>query len=328
MTRQEQRVQAIMRMRRMRISMIIGYGVLVALAVISVTIFATTQNERTLQNKISSMTSAMNVQMKLDLDSYLKRVEKVGTLVFSLDEAYTYDATASDNDEYASINTEKAISDQMMRLCLLENFVDYGIVYRNNHTVGKVSNGTTELFGNSLYSDLEDMISRDRTHDGWATGYGGDYARVYYVKRIHDNALLVMSFYTTELATIFDNPDSVSDMTVRLTDQNHKVVYSSIKDEALGGDLPTDIGQYAASNMNGSLIDVYNLVSIDETNVGWHVISSMPTAIVMREQGEMQIYIYIAAGIATILAVLLGWLFAVKISDPMSTVAIANMEED
>jgi len=322
MSRQQDRVRAILRLRRMRIMMIIGYGIIVALTVIGITAFATWQNEQILKKKMSNMTSSLNTQMELNLNSYLSRMEKVGTLAFAMDEAYTYDATDDSNDEYEAINIEKAINDELKSLCLMENFVDYGIVYRNNHTVGKVSNGTTELFGNSLYSSLESMITREKTHDGWHTGYGDDYERIYYVKRVHGNAVLVLSFYTTELQHVFDNPDSLEDMTIRLTDENYKVVYSSDKADTLGAALPDYISGYTSNGMTGAVMDLSNMIAINGTKVGWYVISVIPTSVVMAEQKATQIYIFIAAAIATLIAILVGALFSAKISDPMALVAI------
>ena len=85
----------------------------------------------------------------------------------------------------------------------MENYVDFFIVYSDDHTVGKVSNGTTKLYGDDLYSDMEQLITRKRSNDGWSTGYNGDFRRIYYVKRVNDNALLVVSIYTSELENVF-----------------------------------------------------------------------------------------------------------------------------
>ena len=174
MTRDEIQAQSLEKIKRLSVWMIVGYAVIVVIAILGITMFTVNKYDNVLKDKVSDMTSALNVQLKLNLDSYLSRMETTGTLAFSVDNAYTYDATDPNNDEYEAINTEKQISDDLMSLCLMENFVDYGIVYSNNHTIGKVSNGTTELFGENLYTDLSGMITRERTHDGWYTGYGSD----------------------------------------------------------------------------------------------------------------------------------------------------------
>ena len=84
------------------------------------------------------------VQMQMNLDSYLQRIETIGTLVFAEEEVYKYSAVDSDNDEYEAIKTEQLIADKLYDLCIMENFVDFSIVYSNNHSVGKMSNGTVK----------------------------------------------------------------------------------------------------------------------------------------------------------------------------------------
>ena len=166
--------QSLKNFKTIQLSMIIGYALIVIVAIAIVTQLAVKKTDAVLKNEVISLTSSLNVQMKLNMDSYLSRMETIATLVFGEKEAYTYDATDPNNDEYEAINTEKVITDKLYNLCIMENFVDYGIVYRNNRTVGKISNGTSSLFGDKLFTELSSMISRERTDDGWFTGYNND----------------------------------------------------------------------------------------------------------------------------------------------------------
>lgn len=190
--------------RKFKFAMILYYAVII----IGITVFISTstifKTDDVLKSKVSELTSALNVQMQMNINSYLSKVETTAALLFAEKEVYLYDATNESNDEYESLNTENFISDKLYSLCIMENFVDFGIVYRNNHTVGKLSNNTKELFGDRLYEDLAASINRERTHDGWFAGYNGNYNRIYYVKRVNDNAVLVTSFYTTELESVFE----------------------------------------------------------------------------------------------------------------------------
>ncbi|MDE6086774.1 MAG: GGDEF domain-containing protein, partial [Oscillospiraceae bacterium] len=273
MTRQRPEKNTLQKVRRLKISLIIGYAMIVLTAVLSVSILAVRKTDTVLKAKVISLTSSLNVQMKLNMNSYLSRMETIGTLAFTIEEAYTYDATDPDNDEYDAINTEKIISDKLYSLCIMENFVDYGIVYRNNHTVGKISNGTTNLFGEKLFTDLNAMISHKRTNDGWCAGYQENFKRIYYVKKIHDNALLVISFYTSELESVFDNPETLSDMEIRLTDQNYHMIYSSRQDEA-GSSLPDDIATRIQGQNSATVMDNLYLVSVYTCNDDSFVICS------------------------------------------------------
>ncbi len=326
MTSKEKRIQGLMKLRKMRVWMIIAYALIVIIALFCVSVFTAKQNEAVMKAKVSSMTSSLNVQLKLNLESYLSRMESVATLAFSIDDAYTYDATNSSLEEYDQLNLEKNISDELFKLCLMENFVDYGIVYRDNSKLGKISNGTLELFGNDMFIDLKAMISRGRTHDGWFAGYKSNYERVYYVKQIHDNAILVMSFYTTELEEVFDNPETLRDMTIRLTDKNYKIIYSSVSDE-LGHPLPDGINDAAQASSAGAVLDDDNLTTINACNVGWNIICSIPTDVIMKEELQTRRSIQVVTMIAALIAAIAGSTFSFMLSDPISMIAV-NMDDD
>jgi len=327
MTRDQVQAEGLVRIKRMSVWMIIGYAIIVVAAVLGITVFAVTKYDDLTKDKVSSMTSTLNVQLRLNLDSYLSRMEKVGTLAYSVDNAYTYDATDPSNDEYESINTEKQISDGLNSLCIMENFVDYGIVYANDHTVGKISNGTTKLFGDALYEDLSAMVSRARTNDGWSTGYHDDYERIYYVKQMNENALLVISFYTAELEDVFDNPENLSDMSIRLTDQSYKMIYSSVDGDVPGTEIPSEI----LSDVEGKDMAVIsggkNLSTINNTNGNWYIICSIPSDIILKEAVDMRKYIYLAAAIAALIAIVAGAVFVKRMADPVGTVTAGLSDE-
>lgn len=310
---------------RLKILMIIGYAVIIALAVAVVSILAVHKTDKVLTNKVSSMASSLTVQMKLNINSYISRMETIATLAFASEEAYTYDATATDNDEYESLNTEKIISDKLYSLCIMENFVDYGIVYRNNRTVGKVSNGTVNLFGDRIFTDLSAMISRQRTSDGWGTGYNDDFKRIYYVKQIHENAILVLSFYTTELENVFDNPEALDDMTIRLTDSDYNIIYSSERYE-LGLPLPDEIAQRTVGHNSATIMDNDYLISKSACGDEWFVICSIPTQIILDEKNEMTTYIYMIALIAAFLAIIIGACLSVQLTNPVNS-AFTNLND-
>lgn len=326
MTRNEKRAYGLMKIRNMRLSMIIGYVIIIVTAIVGVTFFAVDTSEKAIQRKVSSMTSSLNSQLNINLNNYLSRMENDATLAFSIDEAYTYDTSEKYDDEYEAINTEKIISDELKKICLMENFVDYGIVYRNGDTIGNISKGTKALFGDSMFQDFEKMISRKRTLDGWYTGYQDDYERIYYVKRIHDNALLVISMYTSEISDVLENPETENGMTIRLTDSKYIIMNSTANNET-GKNLPYEISQQVEGKDDSTILGSKFLTTVNSCDVGWYVICSVPTDVIMKEKNQMQIYIYICAVLASLLAVIVGIFFTSKLTEPARIVA-ANLSEN
>ena len=327
MTRDQIQSQGLEKIRKMSKLMIIGFAVIVIAAVIAITAFAVRKYDDLTRAKVSSMTSTLNVQLKLNLESYLNRMETMGTLAYSVDNAYTYDAADPANDEYEAINTEKQIAADLSKLCLMENFVDYGIVYSNNSTVGKISNGTIKLFGDRLYSDLSAMADHDRTHDGWNTGYNGDYERIYYVKQMQNNAVLVISFYTEELDSVFENPENLSDMEIRLTDSSYKMIYSSVKTDVSGNTIPADLLEDIRDKDMMVINGADNLSTVNAVNDDWYIVCSIPTNVILKEAVDIRKYIYIAAAVAAIAAALAGALFIRKMADPVGAVTSGLSKE-
>ncbi len=304
------------KINQLKYSLVGGFAAIVIIAIVAVSSLAFHATDKALKNKVSSMASSLNVQMKLNMDSYLSRMETIATLAFAAEETYKYDATDPNNDEYTALKTEKEISDKLYSLCIMENFLDYGIVYRNNHTVGKISNGTLTLFGETIFEDLENMIVRPRTLDGWSVGYRDNFKRIYYVKQISDNALIVISFYTAELEKVFDNPETLSDMTVRLTDQSYNILYSSAEDE-VGEPLPEDIVSRVREQGSATVLDDEYLVSINTCSDDWYVVCSVPTHIILKEKNQIRVLIYAAAAIAAIIAALLGMVLSIRLTKPV-----------
>ena len=297
--------------------MTFGYTAVVVAVIILISTLVFNRTDEILKSKVSSMTSALNVQMKMNMDSYLDRLESIGTLVFSSKEVYEYSASDDPDDSYNAISTEDDISDELYSLCIMENFVDFCMVYSNNHTIGKISNGTNELFGSSIYTDFSAMINRAGTNDGWSAGYNNNFKRIYYVKRVNDNAILVTSFYTSELEDVFKHPGGIEDISVRLVDSNNNIIYSSLDNET-GKQLENDISDRIQGQTSATIMDDDYLITVNLCGDDWKVICSVPTEIILKEKNEVQFYIILVAVALSVVAFLINILVSNRISSPVS----------
>ncbi len=306
------------KIKKTKITMIIGYALIIVVSTILISVLSLGKTSDIMEEKVKDMTSALNVQLKLNIDNYLSKLETTGTLIFATPEVYKYDAVNPTVDEYEALNTESLISDKLMELCVMENYVDFAIVYSNNHSVGKLSNGTASLFGNELYSSLEKIITRRRTSDGWATGCYDDYKRIYYVKRVNDNTIFVASFYTTELKNVFELPETMNDMAVRLVNKENNIIYSSVQDET-GSLLPSDISDTILDHTSATVIDDNHLITVDRCADDWRVISSIPRAIILEEMNDIKSSTVAIAFAAAIIGILLGVFLSIKATNPMDS---------
>ena len=304
---------------KLKYYLIVGYTLIALVAIIIVTVLERRVTIDNLRDNVSTLASSLSEQMAMNLDGYLNRMESVATLAFAEEDTYKYDATDTSIDEYDAVVREKAISDNLFGLCIMDNFVDYGIVYRNNHTVGKFSNGTISQFGDSLFVDLESIIDRQRSNDGWSAGFGDNYKRIYYVKRIHENALIVVSFYADELRNLFETSEDVEDMSVRLINEDHNVLYSSVDSEEVGKPLVDKLQNRIMGAEDATLLDNEYLVTINSCGYKWYVVTSIPTKVIMKEQSEAQAQIVIMSILAAILAVVIGIALSLKFTKPVES---------
>lgn len=305
----------------LKLYMILGFLFIIIGAIVSVSVLALKKTDMALKTQASNMTAALNMQMKMNMDSHISSIESIGTLIYALDDVYLYDATKADQDGYDALATEEKITNKLYDICIMENFVDFGIVYRNNHSVGKLSNGTSKLFKENLFTDLEKYINRARTNDGWGTGYKDDYNRIYYVKKIHENAVFVLSFYTTELEDVFEHPGGIENITVRLVANDDVVIYSSENDEK-GNMLPDDILSRLNNNVHSSysFMDDDYVITANNCCDEWRVICSVPAYVICQEKNEVKYYIIIVGIIASILSAFISVLFSYQISNPVTDI--------
>lgn len=304
-------------LKKIKLFMIFGYALIIIVTAIMISFFTVTKNDEVLKVKTSELTYALNIQMKLNINTFLSKLEDTATLVFGSTEAAEYDATKEADDKYDALATEKTISDKLNELCLTENYVDFFIVYANDHPVGKMSNGTRNLYGDKTYEVLSETITRPRTNDGWSTGYNGDFRRIYYVKRIHENALLVASFYTNELASVFVRSEDMRDTTVRLVSKDYRIIYSSA-DEELGAMLSDDIMGHIAGLSAATLMNDDYLVTVNGCGDNWYVICSVPTKIVLAERREVIVSTVIIAVLSAVLAIILGTILSIYVTNPVN----------
>lgn len=282
--------------------------------VMAVTVFLSAvilrKSDTIIKSKVSAMIFANTIQLKLNVSSYLEKLEHPGTMMFSDKSYYTYDATDNSLSEYEKLNIEEAIENRIVDLGMIENFGDFGIIYSNNDSVGWVSNGTRELYKSDIYNTLAGYITDEHTQDGWFTEYEGNYERLNYVKRMNDNAILLTTFYTRELEDVFVVPEELGDLTVSLLDKENQVIYST-NEGWIGEQIPSEIVDVIGDNTHFAGYSNQYLATVSECENNWRVVCSVPTKLVLKESAELKVYTFIICSVISIFFFIIG-LFLVK----------------
>ncbi len=278
-----------------------------------------------MQRTASQLIAANSRQLELNINSYLERMETTCTLLFSDEAFYLYDATDESQDEYSRIKSEETIRSRIVDIGLMENYSDFGIVYANDHKVGWISHGTEHLFPEGdFYDTFSNYITNTKKNDGWCFGVRGGTDRMYYVKRLNPNAILVSAFYTRELSSVFIYPEQLEDMTIRLVNQDDVIMFSSDGNE-IGEKLPEAITN--ALKKGNISDDPDYLVNSNVCSNEWRVICSVPKESILRENNRLRnVTLWVTVGMAMIF-LLIGWLLYTRLSRPMDGIVNTLQEK-
>lgn len=260
--------------------------VILLIAVFSVVIL--NNSSAMLNNKVSSLISANSRQIGLNVDNYMNKFITAGTLLFSNEEIYKFDVTDSNLDDYEISKRKTIIENRIFDIGIMENFSDFAIIYANDKSFGWLSNITQDMFldGDSRYETFSKYLDKGNNSSGWAFGVKGNNSRVYYVKRINENTILVESFFSRELSNVFEISEQLEGMVVRLIDENNKIVYSSEKEE-IGNSISEKTEALLSKSKGGSTYDSDNYIDVNYCENGWRVVCSVPTQVMLAENNTL-----------------------------------------
>ncbi len=280
---------------RVEVIMIMAVGMFALTAILAVSF--TKKSEYALKNQALSLISATGKQLQVNIDLYLKEIEKTAALMYADEAYYSYDATDETVDAYDAIQQEALIYNRIVDLAVMKNFADFGIVYKNDHVVGLMSKTTENLFSDGgMYTDLSDHISDKRKNDGWFFGQRGNYERIHYVKRLNGKAILTASVYTRELTNVFEYPEQIENFVIRLVNEDNEIIYSSMEGEG-GRVLPEDVARLFVHRVDQAVIDNEHLATCDYLDNGWKVICVVPAETIIKETNAIRNFTIILATI-------------------------------
>lgn len=311
------------RFRLFQYEILIVISILVVVVTVLIDFAILKRTGRAMKEKVSELISANSRQLELNINSYLDRMETMPTLLFSDETYYLYDETDERIDDYDKVKNEEIIKNRIVDIGLMDNYVDFGIVYSDDHKVGWISHGTQDLFtgDESMYDAFSAYIVNPKKEDGWCYGINGNSDRIYYIKRLNPNAILVSSIYTIELSSVFVYPEQLDEMVVRLVNENNEIIFSSDVSE-IGNNLPDEIyknikDDIAEGNMNSGIITDDYLINTNRCYNGWIVICSVPTEIILEDNESLKSFTIGVSSIMALLLLFIGQLVIMRIAKPM-----------
>ncbi len=216
--------------------------------------------KRLLDKQAESFTSSLTAQLKKSVDNYIVRIEKSSAAVFENEEDISYCPAENGEKSIEDIKKEEQLTNKLISFSLMENYCDFGIIYRNGGSAGRISDGTTDLFGSDIFETFCSYLD-DGSDSKWIAENNSRFSRLYYIKKLNAGALLLTSVYTTELDTVFQKFGPDSDTVAYLTDKNGNILYSS-------DNAPEKTGEALPKDISGLIQDRENIVFSDRSLTG------------------------------------------------------------
>ena len=303
-------------LRRYRRNLIIIFMTAIVLFDILLTTGVSYYASKTMNRKISMLMNANTYQQAMNIDSYFENIKDTVSLFFSDEVYYTYDATKV-MSEIEKKEKEDIILERVRSLAVLENYSDFGVVYADNSYIGWLSEGMFEMLAHDeMYGFFERHISEDNAESGWFCTSMNHYDRIYYVKKINENAVIVASIFSRELESIFNIPKSLEGMDVRLVDENDIVIYSTNKEE-IGEKISAGIKKLTVVGASAA-DDDYLVTAVDSRTNGWDIICSLPEKYVTEDITRLVTFTQLFSVLLLIMVALFGYFALFRASNPMS----------
>jgi diguanylate cyclase (GGDEF)-like protein len=276
-----------------------------------------------MKSKVSSLVSANNYQQVINVDNYLENIKDTSSLFFSDESYYKYDATDDSYEEFEKIQAENKILERIQDLGVLQNYSDFGVLYANNNTVGWISTESYSLFGDGdMYEGFSSKITDENTDSGWFADFNNNHNTIYYVKRLNSNAVMFTSFYTRELESVFQVPQDMKEMYIRLVDENAVVLYSSDKNE-IGKPLDSTISGIISEHSDDTLFSDGYLITTGTCNRGrWKLVCSVSENVIMSDVYASRNFTLIFTGVMFIVILVLAFAVGSKLSNPVGEMVL------
>ena len=312
-----------------KIQIIFGVIYLAITVVFAIVVSAMLINssKKTMEDNASDLIAADAHQIELNVDNYLDTVKTVCSLLFSDEAYYGYYDTNPNLTDYERIVAKDTITARIVDLGMMENFSDFGVVYSNDKNAGWISQTTESMFPNGgVYRYFSSLITDNNREEGWATGVMGNTDRIYFIKRLNPEAIAVLSFYTNEFDGVFTVPDELSQMTVRMIDSTGVIIYSTDEGE-ISSVLPDDIISMIGDQTGISAMNDNYLVTSNNLNNGWRVVTSISTSDLMQDQVRLSTTVIMIIVVISVVIVFIQLVVLSKFNSSVNNV-VEKLEGD
>ncbi|MBR1724576.1 MAG: hypothetical protein IJ723_06120, partial [Ruminococcus sp.] len=220
--------------------------------------------------KESKLMESSATELTLVMNNYLEERESECNDVFRNEviSSYAPFVNTTGETEFDREQHKSNVKKELSNISAGKGYNDFFIVYSTSEAVGNVSQGAFELVSTKGYQAYSDMLGG--AGDLWSFGDLLGPNKLFYLRRMNDSSIFVMSCYIDNLEKIFPANDKVSIVEYILADENEKVIISDLKDVKTGEKVPERYTSLFKSG-NEAVVDDFYTGAKTVMNCGWYV---------------------------------------------------------
>ena len=290
--------------KNIRFALILSYSCILIAALIAAFLMMYSQMTSSKDKNISSLTSFSSSTLKERIVDFFDSTERDCEIFFRYKKLVDFYPT-EDMSSADVIKMQDDISETLLSISLNDFYADFGIAYSDGSSAGIITDSTKDVFGSELYSGLASFLNED-TNDGWGTGYNGNYEKLYFVKRLNDNAVMTVSSYSKELERRMKDVVGFSEATTAVINEDGVIICcaDSEKSSMIGESVDNEPLSMIIGKKNITVQNESYYVSTDEITSGFRSICIVPKAgFISQRKSLITVFIVICIS-ATVLSVL------------------------
>ena len=147
-------------------------------------------------------------------------------------------------------------------------------------------------------------------------GYPTQHFRLFYVKKLNENAVIVTSFYSSELSSVVNLSHELKDMRVCLINDSEEVMYSN-NAKCVGDKIEVNISKENDDFEYQTNSEGY-VISVAQCSNGWRVVSYINESEIFKEVDRLILYALVTTLALALLVVITGGAVLRRIYNPFS----------
>ena len=307
----------LMKSGNLRRKLLISYICITFISVSLVSMLTYINTEKILTNKIIKFSENINSQTKLNINQYLTGIENSVAIAFSDTNIMNFNPYSANLIDSDYLKNKERVESYLKSLSMLNKCTDFALVYDDGSIIGQTSDITLKLLNkDTIYSDFDSRLKGSEKKSVWFTGIKDNFNKIFYIKRLKENAILMVSVNNSGLDEIFGKLQNVNNTMYSLVDSQNKIIYSS--DNEYTG---TSVKINDESEVEGQIEDKNNLVLYTTCNNGWKLVSSISNKYVLEDITKTAIYTLVIGIFCILLALVIGNIISKKISMPINILA-------